>query len=81
MGSLKTSALPVRVKRCINPVFHFQQSGRAASSSRPRPLPGKHGPAASWEGVGMLLPEDVAHSAAGDDLQAPAALPHPEGDL
>lgn len=33
------------------------------------------------EDVRVLLPEDVAHSAAGEDLQAAAALPHPEGDL
>lgn len=45
------------------------------------PLPGKHSPAASWEGVRMLLSEDVAHSAAGDDLQASATLPHPKRDL
>jgi hypothetical protein len=27
------------------------------------------------------LPEDVAHAAAGHDLQAPTAHPHPEGQL
>lgn len=31
--------------------------------------------------VRMLLPEDVTDSAAGEDLQAAAALPHPERDL
>lgn len=29
----------------------------------------------------MLLPEHVSHTAAGDDLQAAAALPHAERDL
>lgn len=28
------------------------------------------------EGVGRLVPEDVAHVAAGDDLQGTATLPH-----
>lgn len=43
--------------------------------------PGKHGPAAPGEGVWMLLSEDVANSAARDDLQAATALPHAERDL
>lgn len=34
-----------------------------------------------WENIWVLLPEDVAHSAAGDDLQAAAAHPHSEGDF
>lgn len=34
-----------------------------------------------WEDVGVFLPEHVADSAAGEDLQAAAALPHSEGDL
>lgn len=33
------------------------------------------------EVVGMPLPEDVAHSAARHDLQAPTTHPHPEGEL
>lgn len=44
-------------------------------------LPGKHGSAASREGVRMLLTEDVADTAARDDLQAAAALPHAKRDL
>lgn len=39
-------------------------------------LPCKHSPAAPWEGVWMLLSEDVANSAAGDDLQTSTTLPH-----
>lgn len=31
--------------------------------------------------VGVPFPEDVAHPAAGHDLQAPTAHPHPEGEL
>ena len=34
-----------------------------------------------WEDIRVLLPEDVAHSAAGDDLEAAPAHPHPEGDF
>ena len=48
---------------------------------RVRVLPGEHRPAAPGEGVWVLLPEDVAHPTAGDDLQAAAALPHSERDL
>ena len=33
------------------------------------------------EDVRVFLPEDVTHSAAGQDLQRAAALPHPERDL
>ena len=33
------------------------------------------------ERVWVLLAEDVAHAAARDDLQRPAALPHPERNL
>lgn len=33
------------------------------------------------EDVRVFLPEDVADSAAGEDLQAAATLPHPERDL
>lgn len=33
------------------------------------------------EVVGVPFPEDVAHPAAGHDLQAPTAHPHPEGEL
>lgn len=33
------------------------------------------------ENVRVLLPEHVTHSAAGEDLQTAAALPHAEGDL
>ena len=29
------------------------------------------------EGVGGLVPEDVTHVGAGDNLQRPPALPHP----
>lgn len=84
--------LPVWVKWCINLAFNFKSGWHAVSLIRivkrccwlqPRscPLPCKHGPAASWEGVWMLLSEDVANSAAGDDLQASATLPHPKRDL
>lgn len=31
--------------------------------------------------IRVFLPEDVADSAAGEDLQAAATLPHPERDL
>lgn len=33
------------------------------------------------ENIGMLLPEDVPNSAAGDDLQASSTHPHTEGDF
>lgn len=33
------------------------------------------------EVVGMSLPEDMAHPAAGDDFQTPSTHPHPEGEL
>lgn len=33
------------------------------------------------EVVGVTFPEDVAHSAAGHNFQAPSAHPHPEGEL
>lgn len=33
------------------------------------------------EHIRVLLPEDVTHPAAGEDFQAAATLPHPEGDL
>lgn len=36
---------------------------------------------APGERVGVLLPEDVTHPAAGDDFQAAAALPHSEGNF
>lgn len=39
-------------------------------------LPCKHSPAAPWKGIWMLLSEDVAHPAAGDDLQTSTTLPH-----
>lgn len=44
-------------------------------------LPGEDSAAAAGESVGVLLPEHVAHAAAGDDLQAAPTLPHAEGDL
>lgn len=44
-------------------------------------LPGEDRAAAPRERVGVLLPEHVSHAAAGDDLQAAAALPHAERDL
>lgn len=59
----------------------------AGAVSRAPPLlgpahsPGEDGAAAPGEGVGVLLPEHVAHAAAGDDLQAATTLPHAEGDL
>lgn len=39
-------------------------------------LPGKHSPTAPGEGVWVLLSEDVANSATGDDLQTATTLPH-----
>lgn len=33
------------------------------------------------EVVGVTFPEDMAHPAAGHNLQAPSAHPHPEGEL
>lgn len=35
----------------------------------------------SGKGVRVLLAENVANPAAGEDLQSAAALPHPEGHL
>lgn len=43
-----------------------------------RVLPGKDSATATGECVGVLLPEHVTHTAARDDLQAAAALPHSE---
>lgn len=36
---------------------------------------------AIWENIRVLLPEDMAHSAAGDNLQAAPTHPYPEGDF
>lgn len=44
-------------------------------------LPRKYSPAAAGEGIWVLFSEDVANSAAGDDLQTPTTLPHTEWDL
>lgn len=44
-------------------------------------LPREHCPAAPGEGVWMLLSEDVANSAARDDLQTATTLPHTKRDL
>lgn len=46
-----------------------------------RDLPDVGERVALGEVVGVPLPEDVAHPAAGHDLQAPTAHPHPEGEL
>ena len=46
-----------------------------------RNIPGKDVAAAPGEGVGVLLPEDVAHAGAGHNLQPTSALPHAERNL
>lgn len=60
---------------------HSQSTGLQVQGSCFCDLPDVGEGVALREVVGMPLPEDVAHPAAGHDLQAPAAHPHPEGEL
>lgn len=89
-SSVPTAALvtaerrPVRAHVSTQPTVSPAYGAVSGALGPARPLghlPGKDGATAAREGVGVLLPEHVSHAAAGDDLQAAAALPHAERDL